>query len=90
LHIWTIIIGAVLIWFYPTIVINYIILKIFWYNRKLIKNEKKFIKIILRESIGEIRFFIPIYNWFLLSNLLGGHHFIENFIQAKLKEVNKK
>lgn len=83
---WTLIVAGLLVWLYPAIVIYHIILKIFWESKDLIKKNKQNKKLLIRESIGEIRFLIPVFNWFLMVNLLHGHHFVETFLKEKFKE----
>jgi len=86
---WFLVAGIVLTWLYPYIVINQILLTIFWNNKDLMKKGKKNGRLVWRETVGEIRYLIPIYNWSLLFSLVKGQVIIDSYLKSKLEKTNK-
>lgn len=88
---WVLVIGILLFWLYPWFVINIELLFTFIKYKDLIKGSKKNKKIAIRESIGEMRYLIPLFNWFLMYGLFKGREFIEAYVKGKLeKNIEKK
>lgn len=81
---------SLLIWLFPYVIINFILLSIFWENKSFIKDKKKTTKYILRETIGEIRYIIPLFNWFLMFNLIRTQDFIKAYLKEALIKKSKK
>ena len=86
---WRIITGLLLIWLYPWFVLNILLFNIFYKHRKLLQSWKAK-RIMLRETVFELRYLYPFFNWGLMANLIKGQLFIEAYIVDKLeKEIEK-
>ncbi len=77
-----------LVWLYPWLVILQVLFAIFIYDKKYFVLNKKNIKFVYRETIGELRYLIPLYNWSLMYNLVVGKVIVEAFLRTKLIKLN--
>jgi len=80
---------VLLTWLYPWFIINLVLFAVFWQNRDLMKKDKKNFKLVWRETLGEIRYLAPFYNWLLMASLIKGRIIIDSYLKGKLSKINK-